>query len=350
MLKNKLNYKLINITALMLFLYIGLSNINLWISVLASIVNVLLPFLIAFVFAYAFAPLVKWLESKGMKKGLAVTLVVLIVIFVIIGLLTATLPLVYEQLLSLSKIVSRLVSQTGNKFDVNIAGFTIKITDYLGVMIKKVGKMLSEGTFDFLSKSVGFFGTFIIGFIAWIYFLADMSKIRTFCREFLQSLKNRSYEYFKCLDNEIGNYIQGLTLFMVIQFFEYSLVYFIAGHPNWLLIGILASLTTVIPYFGGLITNLIALITASVVSTPVFIGTIIICMIFPQLDGYFISPKIYGRTNNVNPLITIMAVSIGGTLAGVLGIVAALPVYLFIRTTYKFFKKDIKKVGKQLKA
>ena len=67
------------------------------------------------------------------------------------------------------------------------------------------------------------------------------------------------------------------------------------------------------------------------------------CNIFPQVDGYFISPKVYGKTNDINPLITIMVVSVGGTLAGMGGIVVALPCYLFVRTTYKFFEKDLEK-------
>ena len=71
--------------------------------------------------------------------------------------------------------------------------------------------------------------------------------------------------------------------------------------------------------------------------------TSIICLIFPQLDGYVISPKVYGKTNNVNPLITIMVVSVGGTLCGIVGIIVALPCYLLLRTTYNFFKKDLKK-------
>jgi predicted PurR-regulated permease PerM len=145
------------------------------------------------------------------------------------------------------------------------------------------------------------------------------------------------------MDAEITNYLKGLEIFMVIQFFEYSFLFLVTGHPNWLILGILACVTTVIPYFGGLITNIIAIILASVVSTRLFILTILICLIFPQLDGYLISPKVYGKTNNVNPLIVIMAVSIGGSLAGVPGIIAALPVFLLIRTTFHFFKKDLKK-------
>ena len=61
------------------------------------------------------------------------------------------------------------------------------------------------------------------------------------------------------------------------------------------------------------------------------------------LIGYVISPKVYGKTNKVNPLITIMAVSVGGTLAGIKGIIIALPCFLLIRTTYHFFQKDLKK-------
>lgn len=170
-----------------------------------------------------------------------------------------------------------------------------------------------------------------------------MDSIKSGIKNLLLSINKRLFNYIKLLNNDIGQYLYGLGIFMIVQFIEYSFLFFIVGHPNWLILGILASLTTVIPYFGGLITNIIAIITASVVSTKLFIATIIICLIFPQLDGYVISPKIYGKTNNVNPLITIMAVSIGGTIAGVIGIIISLPIYIFIRTTYYFFKKDLKK-------
>ena len=170
-----------------------------------------------------------------------------------------------------------------------------------------------------------------------------MGKIRYWFKELLLSIDKKAYEYFKCLDVEISNYLKGLGIFMLIQLFEYGFLFFIIGHPNWLILGVLACLTTIIPYFGGLITNILAIIMASVVSVPLVIATIVICLIFPQVDGYFISPKVYGKTNDINPLITIMVVSVGGTLAGMGGIVVALPCYLFVRTTYKFFEKDLEK-------
>jgi len=123
----------------------------------------------------------------------------------------------------------------------------------------------------------------------------------------------------------------------------------IINHPNWLLLGLLASVTTVIPYFGGYITNIIAVVTALTVSTPLFIATLIICLVFPNIDGYLISPRIYGKTNNINPVMVIFAVALGGSLFGILGIVIALPVYILLKATYEYYEKDIKKTISNVK-
>lgn len=349
MFSNKINYKLLNITALMLLLYIGFSNVGLWWSVFSKIVSLLGPFIVAFAFSYALTPLVKKLEKKGIRKGLAVLVVVFAVVLIVGGLLAVSLPMIYDQLVLFAKMTIEFLQNVGDKFNLNLGSFEIKIVDYLNDAIKSIGALASATTMGLISKSLDFVSKFIVGFVGFIYFLADMDKIRKWTKEILLSINKRSYKYFKALDTEIGQYIKGLGIFMVIQLVEYSFLFFIVGHPNWLILGILACITTIIPYFGGLITNLIAIVTASVVSTPLFIATIVICLIFPQLDGYVISPKVYGKTNNVNPLITIMAVSVGGTLAGMVGIIVALPVYLFIRGTYQFFKKDLEKGMKKVK-
>ena len=350
-MENKLNYRLLNTTLLLLLLLLIAVNITTWWGFVSTIIRIMMPFIIAFGCAYALHPLVKKLEDKGIGHALSVTIVVLAIVLILSALLAITLPLVYDQLILFSKMIIQVLEDVSSKFDLNLGNIEVKVTDFLNDAIGSVGKIVSDGTMNILSKSVGFLGSFVVGFIAWIYFLADMDKLRQIFADFLKGLKGKAYRYFKAVDLEIGNYIKGLSIFMVIQLIEYSLLFFIVGHPNWLLLGILACITTVIPYFGGLITNIIAVITASVVSMPTFIGTGVICLIFPQLDGYVISPKVYGKTNNVNALITIMVVSIGGTLAGVLGIIVALPIYLFIRTTYHFYiadiKKSVKKVTKQ---
>lgn len=341
MFKNKLNYKIINLAALMLLLYIGITNIGIWWGIFVKCIKVLSPFIVGFAFAYALTPLVRFLDKK-LPRWAALLIVILGTVLILFGIIAITLPLLYDQLKLLIKMLIEVFNNFSDKFNVNIGNFEIKVTDYLNEILKSIGNITSATTMDILGKSFDFMGKFIVGFVGFIYFLMDMNKIRSRVKELLLSINKRSFKYIKCMDEEITNYLKGLGIFMVIQLFEYSFLFFIIGHPNWLILGVLACITTVIPYFGGLITNIIAIILASVVSGPLVIATTIICLIFPQLDGYVISPRVYGKTNNVNPLITIMAVSIGGTIAGVPGIIVALPIYLLIRETYHFFKKDLK--------
>ena len=345
MKENRFNYKLINITALMLLLYITVSNIGTWYNILIRVVQIILPFIIAFTVAYSLTPFIKWLQKKSFPKWLAILIVVLGLVFILGFILAATLPLVYDQLISLSENVGEVTNVISNKFDINLGGFEDNITSLLNNLIKDTGSIISSK----LSKSIGSIGSFIVGFVASIYFLVYMDNIRHEVKIFLNRRSKRTLNYLRKLDLELGNYIKGLITFMVIEFFEYSILFKIVNHPNWLILGILACVMTVIPYFGGLITNVIALALASVTTPYTFFGTLIICAIFPQIDGYFTSPKVYGKTNNINPLITIMAVSVGGTIAGSIGIIAALPVYLVIRTTYNYFKSDLKETVKNLK-
>ncbi len=341
--KNKFNYKLINLTTLMILLYITISNIGTWFGIISEVIKVMLPFIIAFALSYALTPLVWKMEKQKIPRWVAVLIISASLVIIVILLLMLTLPLIYDELVLLSTNLTDIIDTISNKLNLNLGSFEIKLDDAINSLISELGGVVTKSTSNFISASIGVIGNLIIGFVATVYFLSYMDNIRKAVKIFLKKISERSYKYVKVLDTELGNYVKGLVIFMVIQFFEYSLLFKIVNHPNWLIIGLLACLTTVIPYFGGLITNIIALALASVTNAYTFIGSLIICLIFPQLDGYLISPKVYGKTNNVNPLITIMAVSVGGTIAGMWGIIASLPVYLFIRATYNFFKKDLVK-------
>ena len=345
MFKDKMNFKLLNILMFALIIYLCILTFNVWGTVISKIMAIIIPFLIAFAIAYAFYPMVRKLKKKGLSNSIAVTIVAGSVILIILILILITVPLVYDQLILLSQSISEVMSDLSDKLKINFGDFKNTINTVMDNIIQSAGRYLSDGTFNFVGRAVDFMSNAIIILILSIYFLADMEKIRREVGNLLRRGKSkkwsRAYEYVKALDKELGQYLTGLALFIGIQFVEYSLIFLIIGHPNWLLLGILASITTVIPYFGGLITNIIAVILASVVSTPLFIATLIVCLLFPNIDGYIISPKVYGRTNNVNAMWTIFAVVVGGTLFGIPGIMISLPVYIALNCTYKFFKEDI---------
>ncbi len=343
MFKDKLNYKLLNVLIFSVIVYLLILTFNVWGSIISKVIAIIIPFLIAFSIAYAFYPIVRKLKKKGLSNSLAVTIVAGSVIFVILLLILITVPLVYDQLILLSQSIGEVMSDLSTKFEINLGDFQTTINTVMDNLIQSVGKYLSDGTFNFVGKAVDFITSAVIILILSIYFLADMEKIRAEANRLLGRSPKRKkvYDFVKLLDRELGQYLTGLALFIGIQFVEYTLLFLIIGHPNWLLLGVLASLTTVIPYFGGLITNIVAVILASVVSTPLFIATILICLIFPNIDGYIISPKVYGKTNNINAMWTIFAVVAGGTLFGIVGIIISLPAYIALNCTYNFFKADI---------
>ena len=179
--------------------------------------------------------------------------------------------------------------------------------------------------------------------MAFIYFLIDMDNIRFKIKKYFRTRPRKEYRLVKEIDLETTSYFKGLFTNVLIQFIEYTILYKLIGHPNFLLLGIIAAFSPLIPYFGGIIMNVVAIISASVVSTKLLILSLIICLVFPQLDGYLVIPKIYGKTNKVPPLLTIFAVFAGGVLGGMVGIIIALPLTIILLTIYRNYDEEISK-------
>ncbi len=345
---NKLNYRLINMTVLLLLFYIGFSNIELWIKIIEKVISLLLPFLIAFAFSYSLYPLVGFLTRRGMKRNLSIMVIILGFSLSVVCLIIVIFPLLYEQIVLFSKYVISILEHIDSSFHWNLGKFELELTEYINLLLHYLGNIIGNKAVLVVNKSVHFISSFIIAYISGIYFLYHMNAIRDRIKIITKRLSNGFYQYLKSLDMELGNYVKGFLLIMVIQLFEYSFLFLLVGHPNWLLLGILAAITTIIPYFGGLFTNIIGVAIATTVSIKVLIGTTIICILFPLIDNYFISPKVYGKMNDINPLISIIMLAISGRLFGMFGIIISIPIYLLFRTTYSFFKSNLKNEVKRI--
>ena len=338
----RLNYNYLNSLLVLLIIYVLFLLRNLWSGVFFKLLAVLQPFIIAFAIAYALYPFEKWLEKKKIPKPLAVTIIVLIVVLFIVIIIYSLIPIFTQQLFSFFSSITTFVNDIGNKFDIDITPIKGAITDVVNKLSKDMGKYISDGAITIVNTSINFLSNFIIVFVSFIYFLLDMDRIRDNVELFFRKKGRKTFKLIKQIDYETTQYFKGLFLTIVVQFFEYTFLFYIIGHPNFLLLGMLSSLATLIPYFGGFMVNIIAIMIASVISTKLLIMTLIVALIFPNIDGYLINPKIYGKTNNISPLLTIFAVFAGGVLGGVVGILIALPITIILRTLYSHYKNDIK--------
>ena len=349
-MKDKLNYKLLNlliIIAIVCLLYLIKA---LWLGIVANIFKVLSPFLLAFALAYVIYPLVRKLIAAGSPKWLAVLAVCILGIGSILIIILLTVPLLYEQILLFLSNMSVLLSDLSSKYEINFGGLQSSLSDFSSNVISGLGSSISNGAISVVGASFGVISTGIVVMCAAIYFLIDMDKIRLSVKEYFQQKNRRTFKFVDRVDDELTKYIGGMGLDVLIQTIEYTLAFLIIGHPNYLILGILSGISAIIPWFGGLLVAILSLLVSSVISTKMFLLTVIICIICPILDGNVIGPKVYGKTNSLHPLIVIFAVSAGGIIAGFWGIVLSLPVAIVLKTTYQFYKRDIDKKVKNIKS
>ena len=338
---NKINYKLVNFALVIAIICLIYLIKGLWLGVVGKIWEIIFPFIIAFGIAYALHPFVKKIERSGFPRWLSVLIVTIISLGFLVTIIILIVPLMYEQILLFLTNISTLITDLSTKYEVNLGVLQSSITDITTSVIKTLGTYISDGALNIVNSTINFGTAFIIVLFVSIYLLADMDKIREFFKKILGNKNSKRYKYIKTLDTEVTNYFSGLGKNILIQFVEYTTIFFVVGHPNYLILGVLASCSTIIPIFGGLIVNIIALLIASVISAKLFWLTLVICCVCPQIDSYIIAPKVYGKTNNIHPLISIFAVFAGGILGGFIGIIISLPLTIIIITTFKFFRNDI---------
>lgn len=342
MLKDKLDYKLLNCAIIMFIIYLLYKTGNLWLGIIGKTWNLFFPFLLAFVIAYALYPIVSYLKTKGIPKLLSIIFIVIVLFTILIVSGVIVVPLLFNQLSNLFSSIMYFINELSFDSAINISGFEQTLSNSFNSIIEELGKFVSNGTVKIIGGSLSYLSTLLISFAAAMYFLADMENIRKKFKRFLNRHNKKLCRFVILLDKEMRSYLTGFVKIMIISLFEYSIAYTIIGHPNAILLGCLAIVAQLIPYFGGICNNIVAAVTAFVISPALFIKTIIVFIILSSIDGYVINPIVYGKTNKVHPLIVIMSVFIGGALFGVLGIVASLPTAIILIATYKFFEDDLK--------
>lgn len=341
MIKNKLDFKLINFALIILIIFLMYQTGNLWVGVFNKFITIFTPLFVSFVIAYALYPLLQFLMKHKIPKGIGVAIIVATVLCLLAFFGVTVFPLLFEQLNNLFNAIITFMKDISLNYDLNMGTIQKSLTDVFNDIVLGLGKYVSNGAINLIGESVQYISLIFIVFSISVYFLLDMEDIRNNVKFFLSKKSKRAYRYVSLLDHEMKNYLSGFVKIMLISIVEYTLAYTIIGHPNAVLLGFLALLANLVPYFGGIVTNILAAITAIVVSPALFIKTIIVFMILSAVDGYLINPLVYGKTNKVPPLVVIMSVFAGGILFGILGIIISLPLAIIILTTISYFKEDI---------
>lgn len=213
--------------------------------------------------------------------------------------------------------------------------FAIK---YINTFREKMYEAINNGiTLSLFYKILGRIATVILSLIISFYLLKDKDDIyKGFCEICRKLLPEKIYNFcavnIEDMDEAFSGYIRGQFTDGIIMSAIISVVLGILGIKFPLIIGLISGLSNIIPYFGALIGFLLSVFMALVngdVSKAVVVALIII--ILQQIDGYVISPKILGHSVNLNPVVIIIALAVGGKLFGLLGMILAIPFVRFIK-------------------
>ena len=350
MLKNKLDYKLVNLALIALIVFLLYRTGNLWSGVLHKFIQIVFPFVFAFALAYAIYPFLKKMQEKKVPKWLGIIIIIIAILLLVSLIVYLITTVMISQLSTLFGNIIKFINSVELKnLDFNVAGLESSLSDTFKSILNGAGKYVSDGAINLVNTSLGVISKVFIIFASFIYFLIDMDKIRSEVRDFFKRKKRKTFNYVKTLDGEMKNYLSGLVQVMIITLVEYTLAYTIIGHPNAILLGFLAAVGNLIPYFGGIGVNIIAAVTAFAVSPILLIKTVIVFVILSSVDSYVINPTVYGKTNSIHPLVTIIALFAGGIIFGIPGVFISFPLAIFTVTTYKFYKDDIAKISQKVK-
>lgn len=337
------------IAILVIILLLMLTN-NVWGEWLRTGFAIIQPFFIGFCLAYILHPLVISLEKKKIPKHFAILLIWILIIAAIILLGGQLFPILYDKISSFITSLVNGVQWISDMLAESDAFKDITVVDTILSNITKELQSLDKWLPTVVNTLPTFMGTFLniltntlFSIIIAIYMLFDFTKIKKGITKFTQLFFEKSPKYLTQVDQDVSVYLRSLLILMVIKLVEYSLFYFLIGHKDWLIIGILSSIGLWIPYLGGTIANTFGILTALTLSPIRIVVLIIGILVLSNVDAYIISPFVHEKRSSLGPLVTLLAVFAGGVLYGGIGIMASVPIAIAIRSIKYVFSQDMEK-------
>lgn len=283
--------------------------------------NVILIAVAAFVISLGLQPLLAALERRGWRRGAGMTLIVLTGLVVVAGLGIAIVPTVAGQAMTAFESLPELFADLGARWPM--------LADIIGdVSIPGAGGAV-EG-----EEAIEFFGSFAVGAFNTVtlvllvpYFAVGFPDLKSWVLRLLKRDQREDFVYIVNQATELtSNYIVGnLTISLIAGVVSY-IAFLVIGLPFSLALAAWVAITDMIPAVGALIGAVPVLIVALMVGPSEFIWALIFLIAYQQVENYMLAPRVMKRAVDLRPPVVILAILVGGALAGVVGALLALPV------------------------
>ncbi|KMZ41739.1 MULTISPECIES: AI-2E family transporter [Bacillales] len=295
--------------------------------------EVLVPVILGLVIAYLLHPIVQLLEKRRVPRLMAVLLIYGSFVLVITIAIINAIPVFTKQLVELSDDIPRLMDWYYTWMS-EWEARKYFLPDSISKGVDRVIIQSNEGMSHSVSKIVDnakhsmgkLFAFAIVPFIAF-YFLKDMKQLH----ETGMSIVPKAYRkqvliVLRDINESLGKYIHGqMMVALIVGVFAY-LGYWWIGMPYPFVLAAFVCLTNIIPYIGPLIGAAPAVVIAITISTKTLLLVVVVNLIIQIVEGNILSPNIVGRSLHLHPLLIILALLVGETVGGIIGLIVAVPI------------------------
>lgn len=298
---------------------------------------VMAPFVIALIISYVLNPIVRLLNERKVPRTAAVLLIYAVFITSVVVVVMNLTPMFVKQLGELNEHMPELTVRAQGLFDGLNDNRLVpeSVRNGINNALMKAEDALST----FISNLVNGIGStintlmvaFIVPFLAF-YILKDYQLIeKTVLATVPRAHRKNAIKLVIDIDTALGNYIRGQFLVcLLVGLFAY-LGYWLIGMPYALLLASIVAVFNIIPYLGPFFGAAPAIVMASTVSLKMVLFVVMVNFIVQILEGNVISPQVVGRTLHLHPLLIIFALLVGGKLAGIIGLILAVPFFAVLK-------------------
>jgi len=327
---------------------------------IARLFNILiLPLTLAGFFYYLFRPIISFLHHRGMKRWAAVTLLYLAIIglFVLFGLYVW--PKLVEQTTkfidSAPKIMENIDKEVEKTKDGGgVVADVVPDSNEIRTKVAEYAQQAGQWASDYLATVIAYISRMvvIIGVVPVLLFfmLKDGRKLEDVLLHLVpRKYKKDAAEALKEIDDALSSFIVSRVVLNVILGALMYIGFLIIGLPYSLLLVLIAIVLNFIPYVGAILSAVPILTVAFLESPSLALWALLIILVAQQIQDHILTPIIFGKTMQIHPVTIIVLLLVGGDVAGVLGMLLALPFYIVVKILlvhiYKlFFEEKVEEI------
>ncbi|MCB5238099.1 AI-2E family transporter [Niallia circulans] len=345
MTKKKFHYWLLQILIIAAIIYLCTKISFLFKPVAVLFSTLFVPIIITGFLYFLLNPIVKFLQKNKIPKTLAIIILYVGVIGIIILAIGSIVPMISKQVSELFSNIPKYADDAVKYFQylndtkqykwiMNQEYVKIEdITENLKAYAQTIPSNITNGIGSIISTMTNITITIVTVPFLLFYCFKDGSKFpEALSKFFPSSYRKEGLKIIKDTSETIAAYIQGQVIVALFVGTLSLIGYWIIGLDYALVMALVVAVTNIIPYVGPLIGGAPAVIIALFTSPTQAFLVIIVITIAQQIEGNILSPLILGKRLDTHPATIIILLLVAGNLAGILGMILAVPTYAAIKT------------------